>query len=152
VTYAECGHLNELQSQSERLSNRSLFHVQIRPSMLVLLPMMQNLRVHALKEFQQQSSATLVHYGLDGQVQLLNLTSFLFGNLLAHLCQLRFLLQSVEVHGELRYLRPSFRRLEVHALESEVLVRLSYLLLKDVLERPFPRHSFHLFRLAMLFN
>jgi hypothetical protein len=106
--------------------------------MLVLLPMMQSPRVHALKEFQQQSSATLVRYGLDGQVLLQNLTSFLFGNLLAHLCQLRFLLQSVEVHGELRYLRPSFRRLEVHALESEVLVRLSYLLLKDVLERPFP--------------
>jgi hypothetical protein len=114
--------------------------------------MMQSPRVHALKEFQQQSSATLVRYGLDGQVLLQNLTSFLFGNLLAHLCQLRFLLQSVEVHGELRYLRPSFRRLEVHALESEVLVKLSYLLLKDVLERPFPRHSFHLFRLAMLFN
>jgi hypothetical protein len=106
--------------------------------MLVLLPMMLIQRVHALRESQQQSSATLVRYGLDGQVLLQNLTSFLSGNLLARLCQLRFLLQNVEVHGELRYLRPSFRRSEVHALESEVLVRLSYLLLKDVLERPFP--------------
>jgi hypothetical protein len=93
-----------------------------------------------------------VRCGLDGQVLLQNLTSFLSENRLARLCQLRFLLQSEVVHGELRYLRPSFRRLVVHALESEVLVRLSYLLLKDVLERPFPRHSFPLFRRSMLFN
>jgi hypothetical protein len=131
-------HLNGLQSQIERLSNRSLFHVQTHQDMLVLLSMMLIQRVHGLKEFQPQFSATLVRYGLDGQVLLQNLTSFLPGNLLAHLCQLRLLLQNVVGHGVLRCQTLSFRRSEVHALESEVLVRLSYLLLKDVLERPFP--------------
>jgi hypothetical protein len=106
--------------------------------MSVLLSMMLIQRVHDLKEFQPQSSATLVRYDLDGQALLQNLTSFLPGNLLAHLCQLLLLLQNVVVHGVLRCQTLSFRRSEVHALEIEVLVRLSYLLLKDVLERPFP--------------
>jgi hypothetical protein len=102
--------------------------------MLGLLPMLLNQREHALREFPLQAFATLVHYDLDDQVQLLLLTSFLFGNRLARLCQLRFLLQSEVDHGVLRCQRLCARKLVVHALGIEVLVRLSFLLLKDVLE------------------
>jgi hypothetical protein len=105
--------------------------------MLVLQPMMLSLRVHAQTLFLLLTSAIQVHCGLDDLVLLQRLMTYQSGNRLVHLCLLQYLLQNEVDHGVLRCLRPSFRSSVVHALEIEVLVRLTYLLLKDVFGKAF---------------
>jgi hypothetical protein len=87
--------------------------------------MKQNPREHVLQVFQQQASAILVHYGLVVLQPLQNLVAFLIENRLEYRYQLRHLLQNEAVHGELHYLHPCAHKPVVHALGSEVLVRLS---------------------------
>ena len=86
--------------------------------------MTQIQRVHALRVSQQQTLCGLVRYDLGDLQQLQNPVAYLVENRLERLYQLQFLLQSVVDHDVLRYRRPCVRKLVVHALGSEVLVRL----------------------------